>query len=128
VGAALHAPEIKVQSDSLKLHAHRLGRMVWRFNLQVDRALVHYREEVLDRQYVQERIANMAMELFASTCVLSRWDADLQEGIMHRDRAAALFMRESGRRVNRWLSELHDNDDDAVTAAADALLRHEGTL
>jgi alkylation response protein AidB-like acyl-CoA dehydrogenase len=128
VGTALHPPEVKVQSDSLKLHAHRLGRMIWRFNLHVDRELVRYREGILDRQYVQERIANMAMELFASACVLSRWDADLQAGIMHRDRAAALFMRESARRVRRWMAELNDNDDDAVTAAADALLRHEGTM
>ncbi|HYR58616.1 MAG TPA: acyl-CoA dehydrogenase family protein, partial [Chthoniobacteraceae bacterium] len=125
-GAALHAPEVPVQSDALRPHAHRLSRMIWRFNLAVDRALIEHREEILDRQYVQERIANAAMELFASACVLSRWDADLQAGIVHRDRAAALFLRESARRVRRALSELRDNDDEAVTAAADAALRHDG--
>ena len=127
-GAALHAPEVPVQSDALRPHAHRLSRLIWRFNLAVDRALIEHREEILDRQYVQERIANAAMELFASACVLSRWDADLQAGIMHRDRAAALFLRESPRRVLRWLAELRDNDDERVTAAADAVLRHDGII
>jgi hypothetical protein len=102
--------------------------MIWQFNYAVNRSLIRHREEILDRQYVQERIANVAMELFASACVMSRWDADLQAGLMHRDRASALFVRESARRVHRWLDELRDNDDEAVTAAADAVLRHEGGL
>ena len=37
-----------------------------------------YREPVLDMQLIQERIAGAAMELFASTCALSRWDSELQ--------------------------------------------------
>ena len=100
--------------------------MIWRFNLCVDRALIRYREEILDRQYVQERMANVAMELFASACVLSRWDADLQAGIMHRDRAFSLFLRESLRRVRQFLDALCDNDDAVMTEAADAVLRHGG--
>lgn len=127
-GAALHAPEVPVKSEQLQSHAHRLGRLIWRFNLAVDRALIEHREEILDRQYVQARIAGAAMELFALACVLSRWDADLQAGIMGHDRAAALFLRESSRRVRRLLAELRDNDDEVVTAAADAVLRHEGTV
>ena len=105
-----------------------LGRLIWRFNLAVNRALIRHREAILDRQYVQERIANAAMELFASACVLSRWDADLQAGIMHRDRAAALFIRESLRRVRTFLDGLRDNDDVAITAAAEAVLRHGGEV
>ncbi len=127
-GAALHAPAVPVRSDSLRPHAHRLSRLIWRFNLAVDRALIRHREEILDRQYVQERIANAAMELFASACVLSRWDTDMQAGLMHHDRAAGLFLRESSRRVRQFLAGLRDNDDDVITAAADAVLRHEGTI
>lgn len=125
-GAALHAPEVPVRSEPLRPPAHGLGRLIWRFNLAVDRALIWHRDEILDRQYVQARIANAAMELFASACVLSRWDADLQAGVMHHDRAAALFLRESSRRTRRWLAELRDNDDGLVTAAAEMALRHEG--
>ncbi|MEA3209490.1 MAG: acyl-CoA dehydrogenase family er 9 [Chthoniobacter sp.] len=127
-GAALHAPEVPVRSDSLRPHAHRLSRHLWRFNLAVDRALIEHREEILDRQYVQGRIAGAAMELFASACVLSRWDADLQAGLLHGDRVAALFLRESSRRTRRFLAELRDNDDEVITAAAEAVLRHEGAV
>src|SRR5207245_1994239 len=77
-GGAVRAPEVPVRSPQLQPHANRLGQMIRRFNVEVDRALIHYREEILDRQYVQERIARAAMELFACACVLSRWDAELQ--------------------------------------------------
>ena len=127
-GAALHAPEVPVRSEQLRPHAQRLSRLIWRFNRAVDRTLIEHREGILDRQYLQARIANAAMELFASACVLSRWDADLRTGIMHHDRAAALFVRESSRRTRRFLAELRDNDDEVVTAAADAALRHEGAM
>jgi alkylation response protein AidB-like acyl-CoA dehydrogenase len=128
MGAALQAPEVPVHSESLRPHAGRLGRLIWRFNLSVDRALIRHREKILDRQYVQERIANASMELFASACVLSRWDADLQAGVMHRDQAAALFLRESRRRIRQYLTGLQDNDDELITAAADAVLRHNGEV
>ena len=52
--------------------------MIWRFNFAVNRALITYREPILDMQLVQERIANAAMDLFASTCVLSRIDGEIQ--------------------------------------------------
>jgi hypothetical protein len=127
-GAALHTPAVPVRSEPLHPHAHRLSRQIWRFNLAVDRALIGHREEILDREYVQERIANAAMELFASACVLSRWDADMQAGLLHHDRAAGLFLRESSRRVRQFLSGLRDNDDEVINAAAEAVLRHEGAV
>jgi hypothetical protein len=61
-------------------------------------------------------------------CVLSRWDAELLNpppaagaGLS----AADLYLRRSFRRVRRWLSELHENDDDLVTATADAALKSQ---
>jgi hypothetical protein len=52
--------------------------LIWRFSLSVNRALIRYREPVMDMQLVQERIAGAAMEMFASACVISRLDSDLQ--------------------------------------------------
>ena len=75
--------------------------MIWRFNFAVNRSLVLYREPIMDMQLIQERIANTAMEMFASACVLSRVDAELQ-GIGQNGsagptshRAAELFLRQS---------------------------------
>jgi acyl-CoA dehydrogenase family protein 9 len=122
VDAALQPPDVFVDSAQLVRQANQLSRLIWRFDLTVDRALIHHREAILDRQYLQERIANVAIEIFASACVLSRWDADLQAGARHADTAAALFLRESYRRARRFLAEVRDNDDELVTAAADAAL------
>jgi alkylation response protein AidB-like acyl-CoA dehydrogenase len=127
-GAALHAPHVPFRSGALDSYAQRLGRLIWYFNIAVDRTLIQHREEILDRQFLQERIAKAAMDLFASACVLSRWDADLQAGVTHGDQAASLFLCESSRRVGRALAELRENDDETLTAAADAALRHPGAM
>jgi len=39
-----------------------------------------YREAILERQYVQERIADAACDLYASSCTLSRLDSLLAGG------------------------------------------------
>jgi acyl-CoA dehydrogenase family protein 9 len=115
----------------LRPYAARLAELIRRFNVEVDRALIRHREQILERQYVQERIARAAMELFASACVLSRWDAELDDdraeaavdGVAHTP--AELFVRGSFRRARRSLAEMHENDDAVVTAAADWVLRGE---
>ena len=132
VGAAVRAPEVPVRSPRLQPHAKRLGELIRRFNVEVDRALIRHREEILDRQLVQERIARAAMELYACACVLSRWDAELQAGgaemaaesVPHS--AAEFFLRGAFRRARRSLAEMHENDDAALTATADWVLRHGG--
>src|SRR6202011_921603 len=78
LGATVRIPDVPVRSTELRSFASRLGRLIWRFSLAVNRALITYREPILDMQLVQERIANSAMDLFASTCVLSRWDAEIR--------------------------------------------------
>jgi hypothetical protein len=91
---------------------------------------MRHREAILDRQYVQERLARAAMELFASACVLSRWDAELQssreggESEPGRHSAAEYFVRGSFRRIRRSLAEMTDPDDAIVTATADWALKH----
>jgi alkylation response protein AidB-like acyl-CoA dehydrogenase len=128
IGSAVRVPSVPVQSDALRSHAGQLGRLIWRFSLAVNRALITYREPILDMQLVQERIANIAMDLFASTCVLSRWDAETQAGSRNGDslspdgRPADLFLRQSSRRIRGWLAGLSENDDKAVLATASSVL------
>src|SRR3984893_19520656 len=80
LGATVRVADVPVQSGELRSQANQLGRLIWRFNFAVNRALIAYREPILDMQLVQERIAGAAMDRFASTCVLSRYDAELQPG------------------------------------------------
>jgi acyl-CoA dehydrogenase family member 9 len=133
VGATMRVPEIPVRSPELRWFANQLGRLIWRFNLAVNRALITYREPILDMQLVQERIANAAMDLFASTCVLSRQDAELQFAQRNGNSsspdqfAADLFLRQSFRRIRRFLAGLTDNDDKSVLATADSVLGKPGS-
>ncbi len=128
LGAAMRTPDVPVKSDELRSEARQLGRLIWRFNFAVNRALITFREPILDMQLVQERIANAAMDLFASTCVLSRIDGEVQfarrngETSSHDHSAANLFLRQSFRRIRGFLAGLIDNDDKAVIAAARSCL------
>jgi acyl-CoA dehydrogenase family protein 9 len=128
LSATVRVPEIPVRSAELRWFANQLGRLIWRFNVAVNRALITYREPILDMQLLQERIANAAMDLFASTCVLSRYDTELQFSQRNGsssspDRfAAALFLRQSFRRIRHFLAGLTDNDDKSVLATAKSFL------
>jgi alkylation response protein AidB-like acyl-CoA dehydrogenase len=126
--ATMRTPEVPVQSGQLRPQARQLGRLIWRFNFAVNRALITYREPILDMQLVQERIANAAMDLFASTCVLSRIDSEIKfaggngAAPAPGHAAANLFLRQSFRRIRGFLAGLTDNDDRAVIAAAKSCL------
>jgi alkylation response protein AidB-like acyl-CoA dehydrogenase len=132
LGATVRLPDVPVESSELRSHANQLGRLIWRFNFAVNRALIAYREPILDMQLVQERIAGAAMDLFASTCVLSRYDAELQMGrrngdfVPPQDGAADLFLRQSFRRIRAYLAGLTDNDDKALLTTANSILRRGG--
>jgi len=128
LNATFRPPNVPVRSESLRGFAGQLSRLIWRFNLAVNRALVVYREPVLDMQLIQERIAGAAMELFASSCALSRWDAELQARTgngqsAHDFTAPEYFLRKSIRRARHFLAGLNENDDRVMLAAANAALQ-----
>lgn len=128
LGAAVKMPSVPVKSEALRGVAGQLSRLIWKFNLAVNRALIQYREPVMDMQLVQERIAGVAMEMFASACVISRLDAEMPgvsrngESTGSDRRAGELFLRQSARRMRRFLADLNDNDDGELLAAANRVL------
>ena len=129
LGATVRIPDVPVRGGELRSFANQLGRLIWRFNFAVNKSLIAYREPILDMQLVQERIAGAAMDLFASTAVLSRWDSEIQfaqgngEKPDQKNTAAELFLRQSFRRIRSYLTGLGDNDDKFVLKAADSALR-----
>jgi hypothetical protein len=128
LGATVKVPNVPVKSSALRGRASELGRLIWRFNFAVNRSLVTYREPIMDMQLVQERIANVSMEMFASACVLSRLDSELQ-GLSSNGsanptnrQAAELFLKLSFAKMRRFLREMTDNDDRELLATANAVL------
>src|SRR5437773_3308544 len=132
LGASVRIPDVPVRSAELRSFANQLGRLIWRFNLAVNRALITHREPILDMQLLQERIANAAMDLLASACVLSRQDAEIQFAQRNGSSstpdqfAADLFLRQSFRRIRHFLAGLTDNDDKSVLATANSILGKPG--
>ncbi len=149
----LSAPKIPVTHPSLISYANNLSKLIQKFGVAVQKELFKHREEVLEKQYVHERIAEAAMELFASSCVLARLDAEFADDhvISHKNganghadshhdghhagqltsvepaelsrRAAGqYFLQWSARKVNRYLAELNDNDDDDCDLVAKRVL------
>src|SRR5262249_13724717 len=82
VGAqlGLTTPEVPVQSAALLPYAQELVKLLREFGLAVQNALFRYREAIVDRQYVLERICDSACELYASGCTLSRLEHILVQG------------------------------------------------
>jgi hypothetical protein len=79
---------------------------------------------VLERQYIQERIADAAITLVTSACTLSRWDRSLVRNTTTPSEAfaAELYLRMANRRFDHSLRALSQNDDRLTTQTADAVL------
>ena len=118
-------PEIPVKASSLKPAALRVGQLVGRLGIVVQQTLMRYRENVLDRQIEQERIAWAAMEILASVCVLSRRDAELAGQIPDDpsyEALSQLFLEESALNATRQLGLVGRCPDDLTRKAAMAAL------
>jgi alkylation response protein AidB-like acyl-CoA dehydrogenase len=132
VGTRLTTPEVPVQSSRLQSEARALGRRVRDFGLAVQQVLRQYRESVLERQYVLERISDAACELYASSCTLSRLDHWLTRGpsgLSDQDpdlMAGRYFLKLADRRIRQSLAALNDNDDALTTATANVFLEKLG--
>jgi acyl-CoA dehydrogenase family member 9 len=128
IWSRIHAPEVPVRSVQLREAARRLGGRVRDFSQAVQKALMTHREQILFRQYVQERIADAACELYASSCALARLDQLMTLGngrpaeTNREVIAGRYFLRLSDRRFRHNMAALSDNDDALTTQTADAIL------
>lgn len=124
VAARFKTPDVPVQHPSLKEYAAQLGQRVKDFGMAVEAVLRKHQKQILERQYIQERIADAAIELYMSTCVLARLDLMLSKTVVnqHDLRMGQFYLRAANRRIKARLDELWNNDDAETTAAADSLL------
>jgi hypothetical protein len=128
--ARFQRPDVPVRSPELRKHARELSHRVREFHLAVYAQLFKYREDILYRQYVQERLADAACELYASSCTLSRLDALLAHTSTNgnaaeqaREAAAGrYYLQLSNRRILQCLAALNDNDDKDTTETANKVL------
>src|SRR5262249_51014988 len=125
LGQMIQAPTVPVVSAMLRPMADSLARRVGRFGRTVERLLIANREAILEKQYIQERVADAAIALVTSACTLSRWDrSEQQKQTFPAERSAAeLFLRMANRRFDDALRSLGHNDDRLTTDTANHALR-----
>lgn len=124
--ASLDAP----LSERLATHKRYFEKHVAELKDHTEKAILKYRQAIIDRQLVLERLANMAIELVATACVLARTQSVLDErgeaGAEYELALCDLFCVESGRRfrANRLaLDEREEAVDDRRRALATAVGR-----
>jgi acyl-CoA dehydrogenase family member 9 len=124
LGRMVRPPTIPVSSSMLRPMAESLSRRVARFGRTVERLLIANREAILEKQYIQERVADAAIALVTSACTLSRWDRseDLKRATPAERSAAELYLRMANRRFDDSLRALSQNDDRLTTEAANTAL------
>jgi alkylation response protein AidB-like acyl-CoA dehydrogenase len=124
------SPEVRVHHGQLESDAARLGHLVATFGSNAERLLRAEREAIVDRQYQQGRIADAAIELYVSACVVRRLDATLGQShdsageheFQRHLTAGRYYLQSANRRIRRALADLWDNDDELTTETADSLL------
>lgn len=74
----LPAPKVPVSSHKVEREARLLGKAVRRFGFSVLKMLAKYGEGVVDKQLDLDRISTAAMDLYTSTAVISKLEAELR--------------------------------------------------
>lgn len=125
IGSLLLAPQITTRSTALEKEAGEIGRWIGAFGKQVERLLVKYQTAIVDRQLQQGRIADAAMDIYASICVLRRMDAAVCNSHLAESerrwhlQTGRYFLSLARRRIRQHFAALRDNDDAATVALAD---------
>lgn len=126
MAARLTTPMVPAQDRQLRPYGRRLAKLVRQLGRAVQSTLIRYREDIIERQLVQERLAWAAMELFASACVLSRQDHELNRGgalVSDGSAAATYFLEMSLSNAASQLASLNSPLDDSLRGAARAVIR-----
>ncbi len=125
-------PDVPVQSPSLKDDAHTLAKLIREFGLKLPHVFVGLKDEArfVQAQMQHERIADVAIDLYVATCVLSRLDHLLahaggngKPADPFADVAAGrYFLKLAFARVRDRFAGLDANDDAACVDAAKGML------
>ncbi|HZD84714.1 MAG TPA: acyl-CoA dehydrogenase family protein [Gemmatimonadaceae bacterium] len=102
--------------ERLKKHKEYFEKHVAELGSATDRVVIRHREKIVDSQLMLERLADMAIDLFATASVIARTQSLIDErGIENCDREIALcdlFCIEAGRRFRENRSMLDSREEE----------------
>jgi acyl-CoA dehydrogenase family protein 9 len=116
--------------ERLKDHASRFEGHVAELKDAAERLIRAYRKEIVERQQELERLSDMAIELFATACVLARTQRLIDErgveGCAAELDLTDLFVVEAGRRFRASRVSLQSPQDETRRTVAAAVRRDGG--
>jgi acyl-CoA dehydrogenase family protein 9 len=115
--------------DRLRKHKEYFEQHVAELGSATDRLIIRHREQIVDSQLMLERLADMAIDLFATASVIARTQSLIDErGIETCEREIALcdlFCVEAGRRfrANRGMLDSREEEVDNTRRGVAGLVR-----
>jgi acyl-CoA dehydrogenase family protein 9 len=120
-------PEFSRVHPALEKEAGTIADLAHDFALTVEDTILRSGRKIIDRQFQQERMANVAIDLFLSVAVLSRttWEierAGSEEAAKAHLDCARIFVPMAARRARRNIRALRRNQDQRMRAIAEHAL------
>ena len=122
--STLDRPDFTKVHQALEDEAELVADQVYDLGRAVERSLRRHGKKIMERQYVQERLANAAMDLFLATATLSRATSELEAAggdeakVQNELDCARVFVHAAYRRARRNLRALRNNQDKRIDAIA----------
>ena len=128
MGESFVGPKVPVKHEHMRYFSRAIGKQIGQLSWQMKMTLAKYQEGVIDKQYIQGRLGDIATELFMASCVYSRLTGLLVNGTIPEPekeqefKTGRLYMRLAQMRNERRFEELKVNLDEETEDAADMWL------
>ena len=124
---AIRKPEFTKVHPTLSKEADRVATLIHSLALAVESALMKHGKKIMERQFIQERMADAAIGIYMSTAVLSRttWEIERAGGVdavKPELDCARLFLADRYRQVKRSIRRISRNQDERMKAIAERVL------
>jgi acyl-CoA dehydrogenase family protein 9 len=125
------AKHLSLVHPSLQDHADDFIPMLNEFAIKVENSLIKHGSKIIDQELVQKRLANMVIELYVMTSVMSRTTAILNDSNISDDDKAyvsgltEIILRESRHKFMENSKGMDKNYDKEVQSVTEALTKRE---
>jgi acyl-CoA dehydrogenase family member 9 len=123
----VRAPSFSKVHPLLEREADMVAELVHDLALAVEGVILRHGKAVIERQFLQERMSNAAIEIYLATATLSRttWEIERAggaEGAQRQLDCARVFIASAYRRGRRNIRGLRRNQDNRMAAIARAAM------
>lgn len=128
VKAKLATPKFERVHPALEKESERVAKVVHELAQAVEGALMKHGAKILERQFVQERMADVAMDLYLCVAVLGRTTWEIQragsvDAAAEPMTCAKLFLNDAVRRAHRNVQAIERNQDGRIKQVAERAMK-----